>query len=83
MASMAHTLRPNDKYFVLNPENIKDHWRAVTPAAAAAVGGVGPPFFQTGEDGAGSSGVTNEAAAAATGTDVEMEGYPSTDASQA
>ena len=32
MASMAYKLRPNDDYFVQNPEKVKDHWPAVTPA---------------------------------------------------
>ena len=83
MGSMAYKLRPNDKYFVQNPEKVKDHRRAVTPAAVAAAGGVNPPFFQTGDDGAGPPGVTTEGAAAATGADVEMAGDPSPDASQA
>ena len=83
MGRMAYKLRPNDEFFVQTPEKVKDHWRAVTPAAAAAGGGVNPPFFQTGEDVAGPSGVTTEGAAAATGADVEMAGGPSADVSQA
>ena len=84
MASMAYKLRPNDEYFVQNPEKVKAHWRAVKLAAAvAAAGGVNPPFFQTGDDGAGPSGVTTEGAAAATGADVEMAGDTSADVSQA
>ena len=55
----------------------------MTPAAMAAGGGVNPPFFQTGDDGAGPSGVTTEGAAAAPGADVEMVGDPSADAPQA
>ena len=55
----------------------------MTRAAVAAAGGVDPPFFQTGEDGTGPSGVTNEGAAAATGADVEMAGDPSANRSQA
>ena len=65
MGSMAYKLRPNDEPFVQNTEEVKDHWRAVTPAEVAAAGGVNPPFFQTGDDGAGPSEVTNEGAAAA------------------
>ena len=45
MGSMADKLRPNDEYFVQNPEKVKDHWRAVTLAAVAEAGGVDPPFF--------------------------------------
>ena len=83
MRSMAYKLRPNDEFFVQNPEKVKDHWRAVTPAPMAAAGGINPPFFQTSDGGAGPSGVTTEGAAAATGADVGMAGGPSADVSQA
>ena len=55
----------------------------MTPAGVAAAGGVNPPFFQMGDDGAGPLGVTTEEASAAMGADVEMAGDPSADASQA
>ena len=74
MDSMSYKLRLNDEYFVQNPEKVKDHWRAVTPAAVAASGGVSPPFFQTGGDGAFPSGVTTVEAAATMGADVAMAG---------
>ena len=49
----------------------------------AAGGGVDPPLFQTGEVGSDPSGVTNEGAAAATGTAAAMAEDPSADTSQA
>ena len=81
MGSMAYKLPPNDEYFVQNPETVKDHWRAGTPAAVAAAGGVDPPFSYTRVDGAGPSEVTNEGAAAAPGSDFEMAVDPSAHAS--
>ena len=45
--------------------------------------GVNPPFFRTGDDGDGPPGGTREGAAAAPGADIEMEGDPSADTSQA
>ena len=42
MGSMAYKLRPNEEYFAQNPENVKDHWRALSPDAVSAAAGFNP-----------------------------------------